>query len=106
MADEHKMKGLQTKYILKKMAERYLPRDLIYRRKIGFTVPMASLIREHLADELRDLFSHSFLKKQRLFDAPPIATIIREHMEGKANHYKKIWTLYSLQKWLMNNSLN
>ena len=59
LPDSIKMSGFTTKLLLKEIACRYLPRDVVYRRKIGFTIPAARLIRGDLREEIEDLFSEA-----------------------------------------------
>lgn len=105
IADDVKMPGYDTKGLLKSVALRYLPDELVYRKKIGFTVPVARLIREKLREEIQDLLSPEHLKRQGLFKSEPIQAILTRHFSGKRNHYKQIWTLYTVQKWLIENKL-
>lgn len=103
IADPLKMKGLSTKYLMKRIARHYLTDNLIHRKKIGFTVPIASLLREDLKPTLLDHFSESRLKSQGLFDHSVVQKLLDRHFSGKENLYKPIWTLYTLQSWLLKN---
>jgi len=105
-SDKLKMPGFKTKHLLKTVALRHLPPELVFRKKIGFTIPAAELIRNELRTEIEDLFSPAFLKQQGIFESEPIQAILGQHFSRKANNYKQIWTLYSLQKWLVGNNLN
>jgi asparagine synthase (glutamine-hydrolysing) len=103
IADHIKMKGLSTKYLMKRIARHYLPENLIHRKKIGFTVPIASLLREDFKPTLQDHFNPSRLQSQGLFDPKAVQTLLDRHFSGKENLYKPIWTLYTLQSWLLKN---
>lgn len=101
MADGVKMPGLTTKALMKKVAERYLPKKLVHRRKVGFTVPVARLLEGELRGDLQEVFSRETVVRQNIFDHEAVQGMIREHYSGAANHYKPLWTLYALQKWLL-----
>ncbi len=102
--DNIKMPGFTTKHFMKKIARNYLPDDLIERKKVGFTVPIADLLRKDLRDEVARVFHPDLLKRQGLFNAHHVADMVERHNSGKENLYKPLWTLYSLQKWLIKNN--
>jgi asparagine synthase (glutamine-hydrolysing) len=100
LPDSVKIRGTETKTILRRIARRMLPREIADARKIGFTAPVAALIRNELAAEIRELLGASYLKRQGLFDEACVGRLVDEHFTGRHNHYKQIWVLYMLQKWL------
>jgi len=94
-----KIKRMQSKYLVKRIAAKYLPRDLIYREKIGFTVPIAEWFR----GELRDLVV-SYLTRSDSFcadfvDRGAVKRLVDEHMRGSRDHHKKLWILLNLELW-------
>ncbi|MEQ1878191.1 MAG: asparagine synthase (glutamine-hydrolyzing) [Bdellovibrionia bacterium] len=101
ISDGIKMPGFRTKGLMKKIAAKYIPRDLIERKKVGFTVPIADLIREDLREEIEEIFSETRLKQQGLFNHGYVRNMLDLHFSARANLYKQIWTLYTLQKWLL-----
>ena len=100
LPDSFKMRGTETKSILRRIGRRVLPREIADARKIGFTAPVAALIRNELAGEVRELLGAAHLKRQGLFDGAYVGRLVDEHFSGRHNHYKQIWVLYMLQKWL------
>lgn len=103
LPDRFKMPRFHLKYLQRKLAERYLPKELIYRKKMGFTIPAAQLVRTELKSEIEAVFSESLLKKQGIFRHESVKRLLAEHFSGRENHYKQIWTLFSLQKWILEN---
>ena len=100
LPDSIKMKGSETKSLLKLIAKKYLPAEITSRKKMGFTAPVALLIKNELKSEIIELLGPSHLKKQGLFESSYVSKILDEHFSNRHNHYKKIWGLYMLQKWL------
>jgi asparagine synthase (glutamine-hydrolysing) len=86
--------GLTTKWVLKKAAEKWLPKEVIYRRKRGLSVPIASWINGALREEVDRL-----LAAQTFIDVAPL---LAEHRSGRANHAKALWAVVMLQYWLEN----
>jgi asparagine synthase (glutamine-hydrolysing) len=96
--DAQKIRDGECKYILKKVAEKYLPKDLIYRQKMGFPVPLASWLRQNPACTNTILDDRSL--SRGLTDATVIRRMVKEHTEGKANHTSTIWNLINLELWI------
>ena len=97
---ELRVKRLTTKWILKKAAEKWLPKDVIYRRKRGLSVPVASWINRGLRSEVDRLLAPKRL--EGIVDAALITRLLDQHRTGRANHAKALWTVVMLQYWLEN----
>ncbi|HEX5412775.1 MAG TPA: asparagine synthase (glutamine-hydrolyzing) [Terriglobia bacterium] len=94
-----KVRGFKTKYILKKAAETWLPRKIVYRQKRGFTVPIASWLRNELYPLVAETLEEGKLKRQGLFNSANVQQMIREHSTAQADHRKALWTLLCFQLW-------
>jgi len=99
---ELRVRGLTTKWILKKAAEKWIPRDVIYRRKRGLSVPIANWINRGLRGEVDRLLDPARLRKQELVDPRRIAELLAEHRANRANHAKPLWAVIMLQYWIDN----
>jgi asparagine synthase (glutamine-hydrolysing) len=105
LPDSLKMRGGVTKSLLRNVARNRLPEAILKRRKIGFTTPAAALVKGPLADDVRDCLSPARLARVGLFDGAYVGRILAEHFANRHNHYKQIWALYMLQKWLLAREL-
>lgn len=94
-----KLKGTNLKYMLKKVAARYLPQELIYRKKQGFTFPLGIWMRTDLKDFLRTLFRQSRLVELGLFNETYMQTLLEEHLSGKVDHNYRLWILINIEIW-------
>ncbi len=94
-----KLHGRKLKWILRKVAARYLPRELITRKKQGFGFPIGIWLRGELRGLLGNLFRESRFVANGLFERKYIESILREHMEGRANHELRLWILLNLELW-------
>ena len=94
-----KLKGRTLKYILRKVSERYLARELIHRPKQGFGFPIALWMREELRTFLANLFRESRFVEQGLFREESVKGLLDEHLSGKADHNFRIWILLNLEIW-------
>lgn len=99
---ELRVRRLTTKWVLKKAAEKWLPREVIYRRKRGLSVPVANWINRGLRGEVDRLLERSRLDEQDLVDAEKVTELLAEHRANRANHAKPLWAVIMLQYWLEN----
>ena len=97
---ELKMKGNETKYLLKKVAERYLPMDVIYRPKTGFGAPVRKWITEDLDEMIHSRLSPERLKNRGIFNPIKIWELINDNKIGKIDASYTIWSLLAIESWL------
>jgi asparagine synthase (glutamine-hydrolysing) len=95
-----KLRGMTTKYLLKKAVAPWLPREIIERPKKGFGVPIAEWLRGPLRTMARDLLSPSRLVREGYLNADRVTRMLDEHERGAADHRKPLWTLLAFQMWL------
>lgn len=85
------------KYLLKKLAERYLPSALIYRRKMGFAIPVADWLRGPLAPLLDDiLFDKNVMQP---IDIDVIRNTVKEFRHARVDHSSRLWALFMYGMW-------
>jgi asparagine synthase (glutamine-hydrolysing) len=94
-----KIRDGQTKWILKKVAERHLPRAVVYRRKEGFSAPLKHWIRTSHRALMDDLLNDGEIVRQGLFRVEEIRRLKREHLAGERNHAHILWSLMLFQGW-------
>jgi len=95
-----KMKGNDTKYILKKVAERYLPKKVIYRPKTGFGAPVREWIKTGLSQMVSEELAPEKLKKQGIFNPDEILHMIRENKMAKTDSSYSILSLLAIESWI------
>lgn len=100
LPSELRVHGLTTKWVLKKAAEKWVPHDVIYRRKRGLSVPIAGWINRGLRAEVDRLLEPARLRRRGLVDEPRVTALLAEHRTGRANHAKALWTVVMLEYWL------
>jgi asparagine synthase (glutamine-hydrolysing) len=96
---DQKLKGRHLKYLLKKVAARYLPRELIDRRKQGFGFPLGLWMRNELSGFLRGMIAESRFAEMGLFDQAYMRQLAEEHIAGRADHNFRLWILVNLEFW-------
>jgi len=95
----YKIRGLTTKYVYKKMAEKIIPRELARRRKKGFGIPVARWISGELKEFVLDTLSEERLARQGLFKYGYVARLLEEHFERRKDNRKLLWPLLMFELW-------
>ncbi|OQX52348.1 MAG: asparagine synthase (glutamine-hydrolyzing) [Candidatus Cloacimonas sp. 4484_209] len=97
----YKLNKTRNKYILKKLALRKLPREVVTRPKSGLGVPLDDWVRSsHGLNEYLPLLRDNTLRDTGLFNQAGIGIIVDEHLKGQHNHGELIWLLINLRLWL------
>jgi len=94
-----KIKRWKRKYILKKTAEKYLPKKLIWRKKAGFSAPIGAWLKSQAKDFMLDLLSEETVKKRGYFNYSYISNLIDNHLNGKEYNANQLWQLMALELW-------
>ena len=95
-----KLRGREGKYVFKSALEPYVPREILYRPKQGFAVPLAAWFRGPLRRRLRETLSGPVLCEAGLFDMAAIAALLDQHQSGERDHSAALWTLSMFESFL------
>ena len=95
-----RMDGTTTKRVLKTAMRGILPDDILDRPKQGFGVPVARWMKEDLLPMLREELQPDKLRREGFFDPAEVTRILDEHVEGRHDHRKQLWTLFVFEQWL------
>jgi len=94
-----KLKGMSSKWLLKKTMERLLPKENIYRKKEGFSIPIKHWLRTELKEMMQDYLQESRIKKEGLFNAKEVNQLVDSHLKKKSNNSHQIWALLVFEIW-------
>lgn len=97
-----KIKGFQTKYLLRKALSRFQPAEIAFGKKRGFTPPLALWIKKGLKDYMLSTLSKDSIAKVEFLNYVYIKKIIDDHLNGKAENSRLIWALIVLINWYQN----
>jgi asparagine synthase (glutamine-hydrolysing) len=94
-----KLKNGQSKYLLRRLLERRVPKAIVDRPKHGFEAPTGEWLRGPLAPMVGDLLLDGRLRSRGVFEDREVARIWREHREGTSDHRHRLWSLVMLELW-------
>lgn len=97
-----KLRGQEGKYIFKKALEPHLPRDVLYRPKMGFGVPISSWFRGPLKQRVRDAVLGETLMETGIFDSVFLKKLVDEHQSGMGEHSAALWSLLMFESFIRN----
>jgi asparagine synthase (glutamine-hydrolysing) len=88
-----KLRGQEGKYLFKKAVAQFVPREVVYRPKMGFAVPLVRWFREELRERLRERLLAGSLGDTGTFDMRTIESLVSEHQSGLRDHSAVLWSL-------------
>ena len=95
-----KIKGLKRKYILKRAAEQLLPKEIVWRKKAGFSAPVRSWLRGALKPMIDDLLSEETIKRRGLFDYGEVRRTIDLNDAGREDFNLQVFQLLTFEIWM------
>lgn len=90
---------MQSKWIFKRALRGLLPPDILDRPKKGFGIPVAKWFRGPLRGLLLETLDREKLEAQELLSWSAVDRLLRDHLAGRQDHRKELWTLFIFQRW-------
>ena len=98
-----KIRNGVTKWLLREVLYKHVPKDLIERPKMGFAVPLAEWLRGPLKDWAESLLDEKRLHQEGFFNVEFVRDKWSEHISGRRNWSHQLWNVLMFQAWLENN---
>lgn len=99
LPSRYKLEWYRKKILLKQLAARRLPSDILNHRKQGFESPMAAWLRGELSDYAKDILGYDRLGQTGLFNNQYVAFKLQEHLMGRHKNNKLLFSLIMFQEW-------
>jgi asparagine synthase (glutamine-hydrolysing) len=94
-----KLRGLQSKFLLKRALKGTLPAKILNRPKKGFGIPVAHWFRGPLREQMLSVLSPERMARQGFFDPAAVSRLIDDHLKGRRDNRKQLWTLFAFELW-------
>ena len=94
-----KLRGLQRKWVLRKVAEPLLPTEIVSRSKGGFGIPIGQWLRSDLQPLFRNTLSPEKIERTGVVNPAYVESYFQEHMSGKRDRFWELWSLFVFQRW-------
>ncbi len=97
---EMKIRKNRGKWILRKVLDKYLPKQYTDRPKFGFGIPIDTWLRKDLRDWAENLLNRKKLDSEGFFNTDIIRTVWKEHLSEKKNQQYQLWNILMFQSWI------
>jgi len=94
-----KLKDGRSKYLLRRLLEKRIPKAIVDRPKHGFEAPIGEWLRGPLAPMVDGLLTDGRLRDRGIFDDRAVARVWSEHRDGRQDHRHRLWSLVMLELW-------
>jgi asparagine synthase (glutamine-hydrolysing) len=94
-----KLRGLRSKFLLKRALRGLLPESILNRPKKGFGIPVAHWFRGPLKEQMLSVLSPERIEHEGFFDASAVTRLVDDHLEGRRDNRKQLWTLFAFELW-------
>jgi asparagine synthase (glutamine-hydrolysing) len=99
LSPRHKIRGLEGKVLLKRLARKLLPAEVVDRPKVGFTVPLSPWFRGPLRELLADTLLSPASLGRGYFEPAVLRGYVDDHLAGRRDRGRELWTLLTLELW-------
>jgi asparagine synthase (glutamine-hydrolysing) len=96
---EYKVRGRETKYLLRKVLYSRVPRELIERPKMGFGIPVNRWLRNELRPLLDEYLNGERVRREGFLRPEGVDRVVREHLSGRRDHQYRLWALLVFAMW-------
>ena len=88
-----------SKVLLRRLSERYLPEAILKRPKQGFAIPLAGWLQKDLRPWMEDLLLSATSRKRGIFNDDCVRRMVDDHIQGKRDFSQQLWALMVLELW-------
>jgi asparagine synthase (glutamine-hydrolysing) len=99
LPDNYRIKGMQTKWVLRQAGKSLIPEKILNRPKVGFRVPVNKWFQGPMRGYLEEHLRSSQSKTRQYFDPQVLDRVVDDHVQGRQNHEKLLWALLNLEVW-------
>ena len=94
-----KLRGLTSKYLLRRALRGILPDSILNRPKKGFGIPVANWFRGPLKEQMLAVLSPDRIARKGFFEPAAVSLLVDDHLAGRRDNRKQLWTLFVFELW-------
>jgi len=94
-----KLRGFGSKFLFKRALRGVLPDSILNRPKKGFGIPVAHWFRGPLKEQMLSVLAPDRIARKGFFDPAAVSTLIEDHLDGRRDNRKQLWTLFAFELW-------
>jgi asparagine synthase (glutamine-hydrolysing) len=94
-----KLRGMRSKFLLKRALRGVLPERILERPKKGFGIPVAQWFRGPLKEQMLSVLSPERIARKGFFEPSAVSGLIKDHLAGRRDNRKQLWTLFVFELW-------
>ena len=94
-----KLRGFRRKFLFRRALRGILPDNILSRPKKGFGIPIADWFRGPLKEQMLSVLSPERIKRKGLFEGSVVGRLVQEHLDGRRDNRKQLWTLFAFELW-------
>jgi asparagine synthase (glutamine-hydrolysing) len=99
LPDNYRVRRLRSKWVLREAGKKLIPERILTRPKVGFRVPVNEWFRGEMRDYLVDHLQSGASITRAYYDSRALDQVLAEHLNGRQNHEKLLWSLLNLEIW-------
>lgn len=99
LPDRYRLKGTRTKHILKDVAKKWLPEEIVERKKVGFDSPIGQWFKGELREFIRTFLAPEQVNRSGLLDGDAVQKVVADHMSGIRDYSLQLWSIIALEVW-------
>jgi len=99
LPNDYRLKGTRSKHILKTIAKKYLPREIVERRKVGFDSPIGQWFKEELNPFINSFLSAEHIERSGMLNPETVQRMLSDHVSGRNNYSLQLWSIVALEAW-------
>jgi asparagine synthase (glutamine-hydrolysing) len=103
LPQSYKIREGQTKWPLRQILYRHVPKELIERPKVGFAVPIGQWMKFELREWCEDLLSEKALNEHDFLCTQTVRDVWKQHLSGSQNWQYRLWNVLMFQAWYRHN---
>lgn len=96
---EMRLRGTRSKHIFKEVAKRYLPKEIVERKKVGFDSPIGQWLKGELKAFSESFLSESQVSRSGLLNPAAVRQMLTDHQSGRRNYALQLWSVIALETW-------